>query len=76
MSLTNKSIGDIVGLDNRKHKINQKINKMAFIHNDITFDKDLDKVEIASDYYIKNRKNRNNRLCNDIANMSELQSFE
>ena len=79
MSLKEKKIGDIVELDNRINKINKKLNKMEYIHKDITFNQDLDKVEIASDYEINNISNTNNTLdniINDIANMSDLQVFD
>jgi len=69
MSLQDKKIGDIVELDKRINKIDHKLNKMALIHNDITFDKELENVSIASDYV------KNNRLVNDVANMEDLQGF-
>ena len=69
MSLEDKKIGDLVELDKRITKIDHKLNKMALIHNDITFDKDLENVSIASDYV------KNNRLENDVANMEDLQVF-
>ena len=78
MSLSNKSIGDIVELDNRIHKIESKLSKMENIHKDITFDTYLDNVEIASDYVRNNRNNRrlnNNITFNDIANITDLQDF-
>ena len=74
LSFENKSIGDIIALDNRLNKIDKKIQRMEYIHNDITFDKDLDKVEIASDYFINNRNRR--IIQNDIANMTDLEVFE
>ena len=73
MSLQKKKLGDIVELDNRINKINKKLSKMEYIHRDITFDKNLDKVEIASDYFLNNRIDNINH---DIANMSDLQVFE
>ena len=73
MSLCDKSIGDIVELDSRINKIEDKVSKMEYIHRDITFDKNLDKVEIASDYFLNNRIDNINH---DIANMSDLQVFE
>ena len=69
MSLEDKKIGDIVELDKRITKIDHKLNKMALIHNNITFDKELENVSIASDYI------RNNRLVNDIANIEDLRGF-
>ena len=83
MSLADKKIGDIVELDNRIEKINKKLNKMEYIHKDITFNQYLDKVEIASDYVKNNNINNidsidsiENTVTNDIANMSDLQVFE
>lgn len=70
MSLEDKNIGDIIELDKRIAKIDHKLNKMSLIHNDITFDKELDNVSIASDYV------RNNRRVNDVANMEDLQGFQ
>jgi len=70
MSLEDKKIGDLVELDKRITKIDHKLNKMALIYNDITFDKDLENVSIASDYV------KNNRLENDVANMEDLQVFQ
>ena len=79
MSLSNKSIGDIVELDNRINKIENKLNKMENIHKDITLDTYLDNVEIASDYVINNKNNKrlnNNHISfNDIANITDLQDF-
>ena len=75
--LSNKSIGDIIELDSRLSKIENKLNKMEYIHRDITFDKDLAKVEVASDYVINNRCNKlQNNTINDIANITDLQCFE
>ena len=68
-SLQDKKIGDLVELDKRITKIDHKLNKMALIHNDITFQKGLENVEIASDYVI------NNRLSNDVGNIDDLQGF-
>jgi len=76
MSLKDRKIGDIVELDNRINKINKKLDKMEYIHKDITFNQDLDKVEIASDYVINNTNNTLDNIINDIANMSDLQVFE
>ena len=78
LSLSNKSIGDIVELDCRVNKIENKLNKMKYIHKDITFNKKLENVEIASDYVINNRKNllETKSINNDIANITDLQYFE
>jgi len=79
MSLTNKSIGDIVELDNRINQIENKLNKMEYIHKDITFTKNLENVEIASAYVRNNRKNlleNKSTNNNDIANIIDLQDFE
>ena len=73
MSLTTKTLGDIIELDNRLNKIENKMNKMEYIHKDITFNNDLDKVEVASDYVITNRKQK--KIENDIANMNDLRHF-
>ena len=73
MSLTTKTLGDIIELDNRLNKIENKLNKMEYIHKDITFNNDLDKVEVASDYVITNRKQK--KLEHDIANMNDLRHF-
>lgn len=73
MSLTTKTIGDIIELDNRLNKIENKMNKMEYIHKDITFNNDLVNVEVASDYIITNRKQK--KIENDIANMNDLRHF-
>jgi hypothetical protein len=73
MSLTTKTLGDIIELDNRLNKIENKMNKMEYIHKDITFNNDLDKVEVASDYVITNRKQK--KIEHDIANMNDLRHF-
>jgi uncharacterized C2H2 Zn-finger protein len=69
ISLEDKKIGDIVELDKRISNIDYKLNKMALIHNDITFQKGLENVEIASDYVC------NNSLTNDVGIIDELQRF-
>jgi len=69
MSLQNKSIGDIVELSSRLNKIENKLTKMEYIHKDITFDKDLENVDIDSDYV------RNSRIDNDVGNMFDLHGF-
>ena len=43
-TLSNKSIGDIVDLDNRLLDIEDKLSKMEYIHRDMTFDKTLENL--------------------------------
>ena len=69
ISLEDKKIGDIVELDKRISNIDYKLNKMALIHNDITFQKGLENVEIASDYVC------NNSVTNDVGIIDDLQGF-
>jgi uncharacterized protein YkvS len=58
MSLTTKTLGDIIELDNRLNQIENKLNKMEYIHKDITFNNELENVEVANDYILNNNKQK------------------